>query len=48
MDNWGHKLLDCGTTIAEMAALGFGLEKTALTERMDGAAHVLAPTGSDL
>ena len=31
-----------------MAALGMGIEKTAFTSRMEGGAHLLAPTGSDL
>ena len=48
MNKWGHKLLDGCTVISEMAALGFGLDKSAFTERLDGGAHLLAPTGSDL
>lgn len=31
-----------------MAAIGMGLEKDAFTKRMEGGAHLLAPTGSDL
>jgi isopenicillin N synthase-like dioxygenase len=34
--------------VAEMAALGMGLQKSTFTERMTGGAHLLAPTGSDL
>lgn len=31
-----------------MAAIGMGLEKNAFTKRMEGGAHLLAPTGTDL
>ena len=31
-----------------MSALGMGLEKNAFVDRMQGGAHLLAPTGSDL
>lgn len=48
MDSWGNKLLATATTIAEMAAVGFGLEKDAFTKRMKYGPHLLAPTGSDL
>lgn len=48
MNSWGAKLLQAGTTAAEMAALGMGLESDAFTKRMQGGAHLLAPTGSDL
>lgn len=48
MNNWGYKLLNAVETVAEMAAIGMGLEKTAFSQRMDGGAHLLAPTGSDL
>lgn len=48
MDNWGGKLLQAGNTAAEMAAIGMGLEKDTFTKRMNGGAHLLAPTGSDL
>lgn len=48
MDTWGNKLLGTAFTIAEMAAVGFGLEKDAFTKRMTNGPHLLAPTGSDL
>ena len=48
MDTWGNKLFGAITSIAEMAALGMDLEKSAFTSRMQGGAHLLAPTGSDL
>lgn len=48
MDGWGAKLLQAGFTAAEMAAIGMGLEPTTFTKRMEGGAHLLAPTGSDL
>ena len=48
MNNWGFKLHDAVCTVAEMAALGMGLKKTEFTSRMQGGAHLLAPTGSDL
>lgn len=31
-----------------MAALGMGIEKDTFTKRLEGGAHLLAPTGSDL
>ena len=48
MDTWGHKLHDAVTTVAEMTALGMGLDRDTFVRRMDGGAHLLAPTGSDL
>ncbi len=48
MNNWGGRLLNAGKTAAEMAAIGMGLEKDTFTKRMEGGAHLLAPTGSDL
>jgi isopenicillin N synthase-like dioxygenase len=48
MNTWGQKLLQAGTTAAEMAAIGMGLDKNTFTARMEGGAHLLAPTGSDL
>jgi len=48
MNLWGHKLLDAVHSVAEMAAVGMGLPQNAFLERMDGGAHLLAPTGSDL
>lgn len=48
MDTWGSKLLGTAFTIAEMAAVGFGLEKDAFTNLMKFGPHLLAPTASDL
>ena len=48
MTNWGATLLTAGSTAAEMAAIGMGLDKDTFTKRMEGGAHLLAPTGSDL
>jgi isopenicillin N synthase-like dioxygenase len=48
MDTWGNKLLQAAHTASEMAAIGMGLPYNTFTERMNGGAHLLAPTGSDL
>ena len=48
MDAWGSSLVDTAKTVAEMAALGFGLERGAFSKKMHQAPHLLAPTGSDL
>lgn len=48
MDTWGAKLLGTSFTIAEMAAVGFGLDKDAFTSMMRYGPHLLAPTASDL
>jgi len=48
MNKWGGKLLTAINTIAEMAAVGMGVERDTFTKRMEGGAHLLAPTGSDL
>jgi isopenicillin N synthase-like dioxygenase len=48
MDGWGERMVDCVTTVAHMAALGFGLPGDAFTALMAGGPHLLAPTGSDL
>jgi len=48
MDNWGNKLLAVGETLAEMAAIGFGLPRNAFVDLMKYAPHLLAPTASDL
>ena len=48
MNTWGGKLHSAVLTIAEMAAIGMGVEKNTFTDRMQGGAHLLAPTGSDL
>jgi len=48
MDKWGNKLIEAVGVVSEMAALGMGLEKTSFSKNLDGGAHLLAPTGSDL
>lgn len=48
MDTWGTLMLQSVTTCAEMAAVGFGLERGAFSSLMDEGPHLLAPTGSDL
>jgi isopenicillin N synthase-like dioxygenase len=48
MDTWGSKLLGTAFTIAEMSAVGFGLDKDAFTNIMRFGPHLLAPTASDL
>lgn len=48
MNSWGGRLLDAGVVAAEMAAIGMGLKEDTFTKRMQGGAHLLAPTGSDL
>ena len=48
MDTWGEKLHSAVFTVAEMAAVGMGVDKSTFTDRMQGGAHLLAPTGSDL
>jgi isopenicillin N synthase-like dioxygenase len=47
MNMWGTKMHDAVFAIAEMAAIGFGLEADAFTSRMRYGPHLLAPTGSD-
>lgn len=48
MDNQGTLMLRAVTSCAEMAAVGFGLNTTAFSSRMQFGPHLLAPTGSDL
>jgi len=48
LDAWGESLIATAATVAEMAALGFGLERGAFAAKMAQAPHLLAPTGSDL
>ena len=48
MDKWGYKLHSAVFTVAEMAAIGMGVEKDTFVNCLDGGAHLLAPTGSDL
>jgi hypothetical protein len=48
MNKWGDKLLQSLNTVSEMAAIGMGLPKDTFKQKMQGGAHLLAPTGSDL
>ncbi|XP_042375048.1 uncharacterized protein LOC121969166 isoform X1 [Zingiber officinale] len=48
MDLWGSKMIAAIEVVAEMAAIGFGLDKDAFTSLMDHGPHLLSPTGSDL
>jgi len=45
---WGKHMLDGCNTVAEMAAVGLGLERTIFSDMMKRGPHKLAPTGSDL
>eukprot|EP01034_Spumella_vulgaris_P037387 gene37387-46126_t len=47
MDMWGGKMTDACFTLAEMAAIGFGMTADSFTSRMIYGSHLLAPTGSD-
>lgn len=47
MDGWGRKLLDAAVSVAELAAIGFGLPEDAFSSRMQYGPHLLAPTASD-
>jgi len=48
MNQWGYLMRDSCFTVAEMIALGFGWQRNEITNYMDGASHLLAPTGSNL
>lgn len=48
MDGWGSKLLAAVHSVAEMAAVGYGLPPDTFTSMMTSAPHLLAPTASDL
>lgn len=48
MDNWGYKLHAAAFTVAEMAAVGMGLERDRFSKCLVGGPHILAPNGSDL
>jgi hypothetical protein len=41
-------MIDAVNTVSEMSALGMGLEKSRFRDLLQGGAHLLAPTGSDL
>ncbi|KAL3625618.1 hypothetical protein CASFOL_030563 [Castilleja foliolosa] len=48
MDSWGYKMISALQVVAEMAAIGFGLQKDSFAYLMKKGAHLLSPTGSDL
>lgn len=48
MNDWGYHMLHAVETVAEMVAIGFGLEKDTFTQRMYKGPHLLAPTGVSL
>jgi len=48
MEGWGKHMINGCLTVAEMAAIGMGLERTAFSNLMQRGPHKLAPTGSDL
>jgi hypothetical protein len=48
MNAWGNTLHTAVGTVSEMAAIGMCLPKDTFTQRTQGGAHLLAPTGSDL
>lgn len=48
MNSWGGKMVSAVQTVAEMAAVGYGLPPDAFTSLMNLGPHLLAPTGADL
>lgn len=48
MNGWGSSMMNAIHAVAEMAALGFGLQQDTFTSMMKNGPHLLAPTGSDL
>ena len=48
MNTWGNHMINGCMAVAEMSALGMGLQKNAFTDLMINGPHKLAPTGSDL
>jgi len=48
MNKWGNMMYEACFTACKMAAVGMGLDEDALSKRMQGGGHILAPTGSDL
>lgn len=48
MNQWGKLLMEVSTTVAEMTAIGLGLEAPDFSERVRFGPHLLAPTASDL
>jgi hypothetical protein len=48
MNSWGESLKRCNFTVAEMLALGCGLEINAFTDKIKKGDYYLSPTGIDL
>ncbi len=48
MDQWGQCMVSAVETVSEMSAVGMGLERGRFRGLLQGGAHLLAPTGSDL
>lgn len=48
VEAWGTHMINGCFTVAEMAAIGLGQERSLFTEMMKRGPHKLAPTGSDL
>ena len=48
MNRWGTLMMDVCSTVAEMTAIGLGLEANAFTGIAKYGPHLLAPTASDL
>lgn len=48
VEAWGEHMINGCFTVAEMAAIGMGLERQTFSSMMKRGPHKLAPTGSDL
>lgn len=48
MDSWGSTLLNATIGVAELAAIGFGMDHDTFSKRMEYGPHLLAPTATDL
>lgn len=48
MNSWGGKLHDAVEIVAQMLAVGLGLEPALFSSLAKNGPHLLAPTGSDL
>lgn len=48
MDSWGHELQNTNTTICEMAAESFGLERDAFSKHIKNGSNYISPPGVDL
>jgi len=48
MNLWGSLMFTSVSTVAEMTAVGFGLDRNAFSSLMKSGPHLLAPTGSNL